>query len=90
MISFYALWSGERIRKIFIDLKNDIVPSAMLMSKMKSETFKISHLLMDYVIHGDDENKRAVEISLNELKKYGEEHLKYESGVCQKRCRLKE
>jgi len=81
MISFYALWSGERVRKIFIDMKNDIVPSAMLMSKMKSETFKTSHLLMDYIIHGDDENKEAIEVSLNELKKYGEEHLKYESDI---------
>lgn len=89
----YALWSSQSVHKIFIDLKDDVVPGAIAMANMKGEANSIAHAIMDYVVTGESEAKAEVQEASkrlqNSLAAY-KEHECHIASIVGKRVELEE
>ena len=69
------------IRKEVEALETDVVPGALAMTDMKGAVTEAQHALMEYIYHGNEEDRQVVESSLARLNEVGQRHLEHEAHI---------
>jgi len=80
-IAFVSLRTFDRIHEEFYALKDDIIPGALAMGEMERVAIEAHHQLMEYMVHGKQEDRRIAQSRLDSLTKAGLEHMEHEAHI---------
>ena len=79
--TFVSLRTYRQIHEEFEALEGDIIPGAIAMAEMEHLATQGHHHLMEYMVHGKEENRELAQSCLEDLQKAGLEHLRRERHV---------
>jgi len=73
-----SLRTYRRIHQEFEGLRDDIIPGVLTMVEMEQAATQAHHRLMEYMVHGKEEDTELARSCLEGLKKAGLEHLEHD------------
>lgn len=76
-----ALYTFGEMHGEFEALRDDVIPGAMAMAEMEQTLTTAHHHLMEYMVHGKEEDKALAQSGLEDLEKAGLEHLEHERHI---------
>ena len=76
-----ALYTFGEMHGEFEALRDDVVPGAIAMAEMEQTLTRAHHNLVEYMVHGIEEDKALAQLALADLEKAGLEHLEHERHI---------